>query len=65
MTTKYKAEFFKVSYNKEKEATSVELLGSIELNDDNTHRDLPLERKAALRAPKECKMFDKMRLTKL
>ncbi len=65
MRNYYRVEFFRISFNKETQTQGMELLGTIEINDDCVTRDLPLAAKAALRAPHGCQMFDKLRFTKL
>lgn len=66
MTNYYRAEFFKLSYNKETGSNEMQLLGNCEIDDNNVkHPDMPLTRKAALRAPYGCTMWDRIRITKV
>ncbi len=63
MRNHYKIEYFKVSYSKETDTTTVTPLGKTEINDDNTDWNRPLARKAALYAPPGCSGFDKLTFT--
>lgn len=61
MRSYYKVDFFKVTYNKETDERTSTYLGSTEVNDDCVTSDLPLCRKAALRAPAECMGWNEMK----
>jgi hypothetical protein len=63
MRNYYKVEYFKISYNKETDTTTVTPLGKTEINDDNVDWNRPLARKAALYAPAGCSGFDKLTFT--
>jgi hypothetical protein len=63
--TKYRVDFYKVSFNKETQSTTTTHLGFTTINDLCTSWDMPLARKAALNAPDGCKMWDKMQFTRV